>query len=209
MVNMKAAAAELKAAGADFPVQIADFATWMASEQKRIYSLCLRMLRNDHDADSATQDAFLKAFRSLERAPELVVEEPAKWLTRIAVNTCLDRLRSRRWLFWSRRSPAAEETAVLERARANNRSAEDQLAALCGVGPVDGHPNECADCRQRQEFMRRRQDELRLAGANMSEAFFASQRRAILARTEGRPRSAGLQLVPWLAAVVLLLAIVI
>ena len=76
MVSMKAAAAELKAASAESPVLIAGFAAWMASEQKRIYTLCLRMLRNDHDADSATQDAFLKAFRSLERAPEMVVEEP-------------------------------------------------------------------------------------------------------------------------------------
>ena len=129
MVNMKAAAVELKAARADSPVLIAGFAAWMASEQKRIYTLCLRMLRNDHDADSATQDAFLKAFRSLERAPEMVVEEPAKWLTRIAVNTCLDRLRSRRWLFWRRRPSAAEETAILERAAANDPTAEDLLAA--------------------------------------------------------------------------------
>src|SRR5437867_5264356 len=125
MVNMKAAAVELKAARADSTGLIAGFATWMASEQKRIYILCLRMLRNGHDADSATQDAFLKAFRSLERAPEMVVEEPAKWLTRIAVNTCLDRLRSRRWLFWRRRPSAAEETAILERAAANDPTAEE------------------------------------------------------------------------------------
>jgi hypothetical protein len=58
--------------------------------------------------------------------------------------------------------------------------------------------------------MSRRQDKLRLAEANMPEAFFASQRRAILARTERRSRSSGLQLVPWLAVVaLLLLAIVI
>src|SRR5216117_254947 len=82
---------------------------------------------------------------------------------------------------------------------------EEILAGLYGVGPADGHPNECADCRQRWEFMRRRQDELRLAEANMSQAFFASQRRAILARTERRIRSSGLHLVPWLAAVALLL----
>ena len=74
MVNMKAAAVELEAAKPDTSVRIADFAGWMASEQRRIYTLCLRMLRNDHDADSATQDAFLKAFRTLERSPEIVIE---------------------------------------------------------------------------------------------------------------------------------------
>jgi len=129
MVNMKAAAVELEAAKRDTSVRIADFARWMASEQRRIYTLCLRMLRNDHDADSATQDAFLKAFRTLERSPEIVIEEPAKWLTRIAVNTCLDQLRSRRWQFWRRRPSAAEEAAVFERAPANVRTAEDLLAA--------------------------------------------------------------------------------
>jgi|SRR5687767_5116853 len=128
---MKAAAAEVVAANADShsQVPVADFEMWMASEQKRIYRLCLRMLGSDHEADSATQDAFLKAFRTLQRSPETVIEEPAKWLTRIAVNTCLDQLRSRRWQFWRRRPSAAEETAAMERAQANYRSAEDLLAA--------------------------------------------------------------------------------
>jgi len=88
---------------------------------------------------------------------------------------------------------------------AEHWSDEEILAGLYGAGPVDGHPDECADCRQRWELMRRRQEELRLAEPDLSEAFLASQRRAIMARTEGRSRSSGLQLVPWLGAVVLLL----
>jgi len=88
---------------------------------------------------------------------------------------------------------------------AEHWSDEEILAGLYGAGPVDGHPDECADCRQRWELMRRRQEGLRLAEPNLSGAFLASQRRAIMARTEGRSRSSGLQLVPWLGAVVLLL----
>ena len=129
MVNMKAATVEMEAASAAPATRIADFATWMASEQRRVYGLCLRLLRSDHDADSATQDTFLKAFRTLARSPEIVIEEPAKWLTRIAINTCLDQLRSRRWQFWRRRPPAAEEAAALAGATANYRSAEEALAA--------------------------------------------------------------------------------
>ncbi|SRR6266545_916752 len=87
---------------------------------------------------------------------------------------------------------------------ARHWSDEEILAGLYDVGPMDGHPNECADCRRRWELMRRRQEELRLAEPNLSGAFLASQRRAIMARTEGGSRSAGLQLAPWLAAVVLL-----
>ena len=88
---------------------------------------------------------------------------------------------------------------------AEHWSDEEILAGLYVAGPVDRHPDECADCRQRWELMRRRQEELRLAEPDLSEAFLASQRRAIMARTEGRSRSSGLQLVPWLGAVVLLL----
>ncbi len=157
MMNMKAAAVELEAAKRDTSVRIADFAAWMASEQRRIYTLCLRMLRNDHDADSATQDAFLKAFRTLARSPEMVIEEPAKWLTRIAVNTCLDQLRSRRWQFWKRRPSAAEETAVLERAPANDRSAEDLLAAR-DLGRRLGTALEKLSPRQRAVFVLRHED---------------------------------------------------
>ena len=157
MVNMKAAAVELEAAKRDTSVRIAEFAAWMASEQRRIYALCLRMLRNDHDADSATQDAFLKAFRTLARSPEMVIEEPAKWLTRIAVNACLDQLRSRRWQFWKRRPSAAEETAVLERAPANDRSAEDLLAAR-DLGRRLGTALEKLSPRQRAVFVLRHED---------------------------------------------------
>jgi len=88
---------------------------------------------------------------------------------------------------------------------AEHWSDEEILAGLYGAGPVDRHPDECADCRQRWELMRRRQEGLRLAEPNLSGAFLASQRRAIMAQTEGRSRSSGLQLVPWLGAVVLLL----
>jgi hypothetical protein len=34
----------------------ADFEAWMAEEQQRIFVLCMRLLRNRDEADSATQD---------------------------------------------------------------------------------------------------------------------------------------------------------
>jgi len=76
------------------------FTAWMTSEQRRIYGLCQHLLQDRDEADSATQDVFLKAHRALHKPGVEGPAEPAKWLTRIAVNTCLDRLRSRRWQFW-------------------------------------------------------------------------------------------------------------
>src|SRR5690242_14897939 len=79
---------------------ISDFGAWMASEQRRVFTLCLRLLQDQDEANSATQDVFLKAFQALSKSDAKDLEDPARWITRIAVNACLDRLRSRKWQFW-------------------------------------------------------------------------------------------------------------
>ena len=114
---------------ADTRVLGAQFGEWMASEQRRIFLLCRRMLQDPEDADSATQDTFLKAWQSLKRAESKTLDDPGKWLTRIAVNTCLDRLRSRRWQFWRKRPQAEDEASILNLAAATAPDAEDQLFA--------------------------------------------------------------------------------
>lgn len=113
MVDMTAAAAEpVRQAAVD--AEPAGFASWMRSEQRRIFLLCLRLLRDRDEADTATQDTFLKAYHALKRrGPEDPLDDPRKWLTRIAVNTCLDRLRSKRWRFWQRRPRPEDEAAIL------------------------------------------------------------------------------------------------
>jgi RNA polymerase sigma-70 factor (ECF subfamily) len=110
----------------EFGVQ---FGEWMASEQKRVFLLCRRMLQDPGEADSATQDTFLKAWQALKRPASKHLDDPGKWLTRIAVNTCLDRLRSRRWQFWRKRPKAEDESAILNLAAATAPDAEDQLFA--------------------------------------------------------------------------------
>ena len=95
-----------------------DFGGWMTSEQRRVYRLCHRMLRDPEEADSATQDIFLKAYQALQRDDPKVIDEPSRWLTRIAVNTCLDRLRSKKWQIWRRRpDPEGARSSVRSGAR--------------------------------------------------------------------------------------------
>jgi RNA polymerase sigma-70 factor, ECF subfamily len=106
-----------------------DFGAWMAAEQRRVFLLCRRMLEDPEEADSATQDTFLKAWQALQRPESKSLDDPGKWLTRIAVNTCLDRLRSRRWQFWRKRPKAEDESAILSHAAATDPSAEDRLFA--------------------------------------------------------------------------------
>src|SRR5580700_9323035 len=78
------------------PILLRDFGAWMTSEQRRVYALCQRLLQDRDEADSATQDVFLKAYQALKKDDAKELDDPARWVTRIAVNTCLDRLRSRK-----------------------------------------------------------------------------------------------------------------
>lgn len=58
--------------------------------QSRIYSLALRILASPEDAEEATQEAFLKAYRNLGRFEEKSLFYT--WLYRIASNTALNLL---------------------------------------------------------------------------------------------------------------------
>jgi RNA polymerase sigma-70 factor (ECF subfamily) len=114
MLDMEALVAEAtlaKAGGAN--ISLEGFDRWMAAEQRRIFLLCLRLLQHRDEADCATQDVFCKVHRTLEQQSKKILDDPAKWLTRITVNTCLDRLRSRRWQFWRHRPAQADEQHLL------------------------------------------------------------------------------------------------
>lgn len=109
--------------------RVDDFERWMAVEQRRVYMLCYRMLQDSDEADTATQDAFLKAYNALSKPDAERIGDRTKWLTRIAVNTCLDRLRSRSWKFWRRRPRPEDEQLILMMTRTKEPSAEDRLFA--------------------------------------------------------------------------------
>ena len=103
--------------------------------QRRAWRLACYYLRDTAEADEAVQDAFVKAFSHLS------TYDPARsfevWLTRILVNSCLDRVKARkrrlRWVIGlgdagpgfeppasppSRDAQASQEVVVLRRERA-------------------------------------------------------------------------------------------
>jgi RNA polymerase sigma-70 factor, ECF subfamily len=106
-----------------------DFEALLASEQKRIFLLCMRLLRDRDEADTATQDVFVEAYRAIEKRGTAAILEPAKWLTRVALNTCYERIRSKRWRFWQRHSSNAEGDAVLRVLPAAGPNQENAVAA--------------------------------------------------------------------------------
>ncbi len=109
-------------------LELRDFGTWMTSEQRRIFLLCRRMLQDSDEADSATQDVFLKAYKAMSKPDnELDLDNPGKWVTRIAVNTCLDRLRSNAWKIWQRRPAPEDEQLILQMTSGTEPDAERLL----------------------------------------------------------------------------------
>jgi RNA polymerase sigma-70 factor (ECF subfamily) len=67
---------------------------WLvATYERQVYNLALSMLGNSHDAEDATQDAFLSAYRSIRRFKGGSFKP---WICRIAANSCIDKMRYRK-----------------------------------------------------------------------------------------------------------------
>ena len=76
------------------------FATLVERYQKKIFRVSLAIVRDDMDADTVTQDTFVRAYYRLKDFEGRSGFET--WLTRIAINRARDCLRKRRkWLRFS------------------------------------------------------------------------------------------------------------
>jgi RNA polymerase sigma-70 factor (ECF subfamily) len=143
-------------------LEVRNFGSWMASEQRRIFLLCRRMLQDPDEADSATQDVFLKAYRALaKRAEDDDLDNPGKWLTRIAVNTCLDKLRSKSWKLWQRRPAPEDEEVILQMTAGSDPDAERLLFAKQIQQRLDAAQAKLSE-RQRVVFALRHYEALAL-----------------------------------------------
>jgi RNA polymerase sigma-70 factor (ECF subfamily) len=66
--------------------------TWIVDTyQTMLYTLCLRMLNNESDAEEAAQDIFVKAYRSINSFQER--SRFSTWLYRITYNHCISVVR--------------------------------------------------------------------------------------------------------------------
>jgi RNA polymerase sigma-70 factor (ECF subfamily) len=138
-----------------------EFSAWMAAEHSRIFLICKRMLRDADEAGCAAQDAFIKAYHALQREDAPDLEDPSKWITRIAVNACLDRLRSRKWQFWRKRPNAEYEKTFLERTPDMAPDAEDRAYAA-QIQQRISQALEKLSARQRAVFALRHFEDLAL-----------------------------------------------
>jgi len=70
------------------------FEILVLENQTQVYNLALRMVGNEQDAYDISQDAFIKAFRSLDSFRG--DSKFSVWLYRLTSNLCLDFLRSKK-----------------------------------------------------------------------------------------------------------------
>ena len=66
----------------------------LRSYERRIYSVCYRMVRHEHDASDLTQDAMVKVLQGLDSYDGRA--KLSTWVIRISLNCCLSHLRKQR-----------------------------------------------------------------------------------------------------------------
>lgn len=90
------------------------FEALVLAHQDRLYTLAVRFLGNPSDAEEATQDAFVRAYRALasynaDRIRELQLKG---WLATIVLNVCRNRVRRHQPLVVSLEEPPSAESSV-------------------------------------------------------------------------------------------------
>jgi RNA polymerase sigma-70 factor (ECF subfamily) len=93
------------------------FGELVTRHQRRVWMVCRQYVGQD-EADAAAQDSLIKAFTKIDDFDRQAAF--STWLTRIAINTCLDELRR-----WRRAAPIADDPG------------EDEGAGVLGQLPDD------------------------------------------------------------------------
>lgn len=107
---------------------VAAFGELVQRYQTAVYNTAFRMFGQAGDAEDATQDAFLRAFRAIERFDP---KRPfAPWIKRITVNVCLniiERKQNKTQTVATDMARAGEETAVMDSWQHQTPTPEQQL----------------------------------------------------------------------------------
>ncbi len=108
--------------------------------QDRVFNLCMRMTGSREDAEDHTQEAFVKAFQSLDRFAERA--KFYTWVFRIAVNIVIS----------ARRKSGRHSTYSLDAARAANDDGES-TSLSAGLRSTDTAPDDVAHNRERDRLV--------------------------------------------------------
>ena len=151
--NLAGQVQDLLAAGSDQAARDL-FAQIVARQQRRTSRIAWHYLRDVAEADEAVQDAFVKAYTHIASFQRHLSFEV--WLTRILINGCLDRQKSRmrrsRWLLPVADAGRRDQESIERATRPSDRSPEAQLLAREWRDHLIAAVNKLPD-RQRLVFM--------------------------------------------------------
>ncbi len=101
------------------------FRQLVEKHQEKVFRVCLGFLRNPQDAEDLAQEIFFNVYRN---APKFRGDsEVSTWIYRIAVNSCINRLRKERRLGWLSFVGALTGPGSLERIPNDDDSPESLL----------------------------------------------------------------------------------
>jgi RNA polymerase sigma-70 factor (ECF subfamily) len=134
-----------------------DFEDVVRVHQRRIYRILYLMVYDRDEADSLTQECFLRAYA--RRAYFRGESSLGTWLVSIAINLARDQQRSRRYAFWKRmlrgKEDETQRLAACQRTPEEAISASERARAIWVA--VDGLP-----IKQRTVFTLRFAEEMQL-----------------------------------------------
>ncbi|MCL2096312.1 MAG: sigma-70 family RNA polymerase sigma factor [Oscillospiraceae bacterium] len=67
-----------------------DFEQIVLKYQNLVYTICLNIVKNPHDAENCAQETFLSAFLNLGKNKDINLSDIKSWICRIAVNKSID-----------------------------------------------------------------------------------------------------------------------
>jgi RNA polymerase sigma-70 factor (ECF subfamily) len=91
---------------------IASFEELISKYNRYVYNIAYRMMGDEEDAKDMSQEALLKAFRSIRQFK--MESNFSTWLYRIAINTCKDELRKRKEQVVSLDTPIGDKMTLGE-----------------------------------------------------------------------------------------------
>lgn len=123
-------------------------ASLIERHQTRVYRMCLRVTGDEEAAAEATQDALLRAVRSIASFDERA--QFSTWITRIAINACLTRARSEKL----RRHASLDSPAGHSGAGKSAASAQSDQRPSLGEGFASGEQMPDRRVQQSEEHAR-------------------------------------------------------
>lgn len=142
------AAADLRRSVKERDVE--SFARLIAAHERKVYGLAYRLMGNEEDAKDLAQEAFLRAFTSLERFRGNSAF--STWLYRIVVNVCIDEMRKRKR---ERTRSLSEKPHLDESEPASGASLKERDIADSSPGPA-----EQLESKELSDVVRKAIDEL-------------------------------------------------